>query len=89
MSSEILPLAQRKIILDHAVTRYIKQGYRVISQSDTTAQLVKPKRFGCGWVLLSLFSFGIAIIFYLMVKERSIYLEVTQDGRVKRTARKQ
>jgi len=84
-----LTTEKRKEILDRAVAKYVKNGYRVISQTDTTAQLVKPKRFGCAWMIVSLFSLGIAIIFYLIQKEQSIYLEVDLNGRLRRIRRKQ
>ena len=84
MEQSTLTPEQRRDILDRAVAKYVKQGYRVISRTDTTAQLVKPKRFGCTWLLLSLLSLGIALVFYLYTKDKAIYLEVTPTGRIKR-----
>ena len=52
---------ERCAILDKAVQRYVKQGFRVVSRTDTTAQLVKPKSFGCLWILLALLTLGLAL----------------------------
>lgn len=84
-----LTIEKRRAILNRAVAGYVKQGYRVVSQADTTAQLVKPKRFGCAWMIVSLFSLGLALIFYLVQKEKTVYLEVDLNGRVKKIKRKQ
>lgn len=86
---DALPIEQRREILNREVASFVRRGYRVISQSDTTAQLVKPKRFGCGWAIVALFTVGLALILYLMQKEQSIYLEVLPNGKVKRTHKKQ
>ena len=84
MEQSTLTLDQRRDILERAIAKYVKQGYRVTARTDTTAQLVKPKRFGCTWLLLSLLSLGIALVFYLRAQDQAIYLEVTPAGRVKR-----
>jgi len=84
MEPSTLTLDQRRDILDREIAKYVKRGYRVTSHTDTTAQLVKPKHFGCTWLLLSLLSLGIALVFYLYTKDQAIYLEVTPTGRVKR-----
>lgn len=70
------------------IERYVKQGYRVINQTDTTAQLVRPKAFSCLAATLWTLLFGIGLIFYLFwyasKKEDTIYLQLV-DGRVKVT----
>ena len=76
---------ERRAILDREVQRYVKQGFRVVSRTDMTAQLVKPKSFGCLWVILALFTLGLALIVYIAKKDETVYLEVTPAGRVKRT----
>jgi len=79
-----LPTEGRSAILERQIAKYIKRGYRVTARTPTTAQLVKPKRFGCGWLLLCCISLGIAIIFYLRASDDAVYLEVEPTGRVRK-----
>ena len=65
---------------------YVKeQGYQVVSQTETSAQLVKPKKFSLGWALLWFLVFGIGLlvyVFYYMANSAgSIYLYV-EGGQV-------
>ncbi len=45
-------IEQRRETLNQIVAQYIHDRYRVISQTDTTAQLIKPKKLGrvSSWV---------------------------------------
>ena len=65
---------------------YVRQGYRVVSQTGTAAQLVKPKRFSFVWALGWFLLFGIGLIVYLLYyaakKDKAIYLTVQADGTV-------
>lgn len=74
--------------LAREIERYVKQGYRVINQTDTTAQLVRPKQFSCLAATLWTLLLGIGLIFYLFwyasKKEDTIYLQLIDD-RVKVT----
>ena len=40
--------AERKSILENCVSYYLKNGYRVNSITETSAQLVNPKEFNGG-----------------------------------------
>lgn len=75
-------------LLAKEVQRYVKQGYRVVSQTETTAQLVRPKAFSCLAATLWTLLFGIGLIFYLFwyasKKDDTIYLQVVDD-RIKTT----
>lgn len=70
-------------LLAKEIQRYIKQGYRVVSQTETTAQLVRPRRFSCLAATLWTLLFGIGLIFYLFwylgKKDDTIYLQVAGD----------
>ena len=81
-------LEARKQALTAAIARYVRQGYRVVNQTDTTAQLVRPKQFSCLWATLWFLVFGIGLliyIFYYMSKKDDIlYLIVDEFGRVHR-----
>jgi hypothetical protein len=67
--------------LTRAIQKYVKAGYRVVSQTPTSAQLVRPRRFSCLAATLWTLLFGIGLIFYLFYylgkKEDTIYLQVT------------
>ena len=89
MEQETLSIEERRTILDREIKRYIKRGFRVINRTDTTAQLVKPKKFSFLWALLWFLLFGIGLIVYLLYyagkKDEPVYLEVNERGRIKRT----
>ena len=66
---------------------YINQGYRVMSQTDASAQLVKPKVFSFMWALIWLIvGLGIGLVLYLIYyaskKDKTVYLSVV-DGKVR------
>jgi hypothetical protein len=81
-----LSIDQRREILQREINKYLRQGYRVISQTDTTAQLVKPKVFSCLWFLINMILL-IGWIFYLLwywsKRDTQVYIEVDINGRVK------
>ena len=79
-------LETRRAALQQEIGRYVRQGYQVVSQTDTTAQLLKPKQFATLWFILWLLT-GVVWIFYLlyhlaMKREGRIYLEVDAYGTV-------
>ena len=84
-----LPIDERRAILDQEIKRFVKKGFRVISRTDTTAQLVKPKKFSFFWAFMWFLLVGIGLIVYLLYyagkKDDTIYLEVDEFGRIKRT----
>lgn len=79
----------RRAALQQAIGEYLAQGYRVLSQTDTTAQLVKPKQFGTLWFILWLLTgvlWIVYLVYYLAVKrEGRVYLQVDPSGVVHRT----
>lgn len=80
---------QRRAVLAKEVERYVGQGYRVVSQTDYTAQLVKPKVFSLFWALIwLLFTVGIMFVVYLFwyaaKRDHQVYLTVDETGRVHR-----
>jgi hypothetical protein len=96
-ASKISTIEQRRAILDWAISQRIRLGYRLAARSDTTAQLVKPKSFNAVFavicvLLIVLFGVGLVLLIiyfiaYLAQKEKSVYLEVDQYGRLKVTDR--
>lgn len=72
-------------LLQKEINRYVKQGYRVVSQTETTAQLVRPKQFSCLYASLWFLLFGVGLIFYLFwyasKKDDTVYLQMV-DGKI-------
>jgi hypothetical protein len=87
--AQLLPKEQRTEILDREIQGYAKQGYQVVSRTDTTAQLVKPKKFSfLLFVVLLILMVLPAILYILWYATRgnqSVYLSVDEYGKVKRT----
>jgi hypothetical protein len=84
-----LSTQQRTEILDREVRNYVKKGYRVVSRSDTTAQLVRPKKFS---LLIALICFVLAVVpfvlyllWYMASRDKTVYLEVDTNGKIRRT----
>jgi hypothetical protein len=42
MTQEIVSLEKRRAALQNWILVYVRNGYQVVAQTDTTAQLVKP-----------------------------------------------
>ncbi len=94
LSNQALTIDQRRAILDEEVARWVRNGFQLVSRTDTTAQLIKPKKLSCGILLLSLvlwlvligiFITAIILFAYFLGKPESIYLQVNEQGRIKRT----
>lgn len=72
--------------LQEHIDWYVGQGYQVISQTETSAQLVKRKRFSVMWALLwtlvVLVGFFVYLLYYLVKKDQGVYLSVKADGTI-------
>lgn len=64
--------------LQQQIDWYVGQGYRVMSQTETSAQLVKPKQFSFVWAFLWFLLLGVGLIVYLLYyaskKDQTVYL---------------
>ena len=64
--------------LQEHIDWYVNQGYRVVSQTDTSAQLVRPKTFSFVWAFLWFLCLGFGLIVYLLYyaakKDKAVYL---------------
>ena len=82
-----LALQERRKILQDQIAKYSRKGYQIVSQTDTTAQMRKPKIFSFLWAFLWFLLFGVGIlvyIFYYMAKKDTIvFIEVSEEGRVR------
>ena len=75
------PVARRP--LRFQIEHYVSRGYRVVSETPTSAQLVKPKTFSSGWMFFwTFFSLGTLFwaypIYYLTKKDKQVYLTEPQ-----------
>jgi len=74
-------------VLDAQVQRILAVGYRVMSRTPTTAQLMRPKDFSALWSILWFLLCGVGVlvyIFYYMSKQDSVvHLSVNSDGTVR------
>ena len=83
LTGERLSIEERSEILGREINRYVRQGYRVVSRTDTTAQLVKPKEFSLFWAIIG-FLF-LYLLYYLSKKDETLYLEVLPNGQIAKT----
>lgn len=71
---------QRREVLEQNVAPYAIKGYRVQSQGDRMAQLIKPQsRNGCLLIALLLLFWPAAIIYYMSAGDRQVLIEVNRD----------
>jgi hypothetical protein len=85
-----LSLPERKQILQNEMRRWLRFGYRVMSQTDTTAQMVRPHQFSFLLALILVFTligFVIYLLWYLTRRDESAFLEVTETGEILKDGR--
>lgn len=73
--------------LQQEIQRYTAHGYHVVHQTETTAQLRKPKEFNVlAFLLLGILLFVIGAVIYLAIyasrKDQYVYLSVGEDNQV-------
>ena len=81
--------ASREALLDREVQKYVRWGYRVVSRTPTTAQLVRPKRFSLILALLGLclavVGLVVYVLLYMAARDSQVYLTVDINGKIHRT----
>lgn len=86
MPPTTLSTDERSALLDREIQKYVRSGYRVLSRSDTTAQLVKPKKFSLLIaiiaLLLAVLPFVLYLLWYMASKDKTIYLSIDATGRI-------
>jgi hypothetical protein len=80
----ILPIEERKMILDQEVNKFVRQGWHMVSRTDTAVQLSRDKRASCLLAMLLLIFFILPALLYLLLYRgtENLYLEVDEYGRV-------
>ena len=83
---EQIPRPKDTAPLQAHISWYVREGYVVQSQTETSAQLVKPKSFSAGWAIFWFLIFGIGLIIYILyymsLKDLTVYLSV-EGGKVR------
>lgn len=78
----LLTIEARSAILQREIDDYVAKGYRVISQTPTTAQLATPPKPGS--CLLYFITLGIYLVWRIIKggKSKSVYITVDDYGNV-------
>lgn len=58
MGQGVKTVEEREAILDKEVAKYARSGYELRAKTQTTAVMVKPKKFSALWALLWFLVFG-------------------------------
>jgi len=79
-----LTLEKRGAILQRMIVKYVDQHWRVVSQTQTTAQLGRDKHPDSFLTIVLFLLFLVPGILYLLLYKGtdSVYLEVKEDGQV-------
>jgi RNA polymerase subunit RPABC4/transcription elongation factor Spt4 len=57
--------AERRQAFEARIAGLVDQGFRIVSRTDTTAQLVRPKTFSFVWATLWFLVCGVGVLVYL------------------------
>jgi hypothetical protein len=82
-----LTMEQRSDILARTVSQQVRQGWRVVSQTQTQAQLVKGKPTNhILHLILSLITLGVWVIVWIAMVifggEKQKFISVTETGQI-------
>lgn len=66
----------QRAALQARINDYLNHGYVIVAQTETTAQLAQPEKFGCLLAALVILS-GLPV-----ARSQPIYLSVDKSGRV-------
>lgn len=83
-----LTIDQRRDALQREINGYLRRGFRVVSQTDTSAQLTKPKSFSFLWAIIWFLALGVGLIVYILYymakKDENVYLTIDETGRIQK-----
>jgi len=82
-----ISIEERKEILEKEVGKYARQGWRIVSRTDTSVQLTRDKTASCLLALILAIFFVLPAILYLLLYRGSenLYLEVDERGKITAT----
>jgi hypothetical protein len=80
--------AERSAILDREMQMYLANGFRVVSRTPATAQLLKAKSFNAGYAILGALFLLIGLVIYVLIylgqKDVTVSLSVDEQGAISR-----
>ena len=86
LASQALSIDRRRAILNRAIREHSVKGFRVVSRTDTSAQLIRPKEFSFWWAffwfLFLVVGFIVYLLYYAAKRDTVVYLEVDPTGKV-------
>lgn len=66
--------------LDNLISRYTRKGFKIVSRTQTTAQLVRDNKFSCLIASVTFLFFAIPffiyLFWYLSKREKTIYIQI-------------
>ncbi len=72
--------------LENAIEPYLREGFRVVSRTETSVQLIKPRRYNPTFGCLGFLTFGVfwvlGLLDFLLQKDRLVYLSLDANGAV-------
>ena len=81
------PVQGNSDVLQASVMNYVRAGYRVVNQTPTSVQLMRPKTFSflwaTAWFLLCGVGVLVYIFYYMSKKDEVTYLSIDQYGRLR------
>ena len=83
MTAEKLPLEERKELLQAEINEWVRKGFYIVSQTDTTAQMQKDKDFSCLlFIILTAFILLPGILYLFTRKDKHAFITVDPYGDV-------
>lgn len=83
---------ERRDILQQTINQYVASGYVVVSQTDTSVQLSRHKKFSWVAAILCLLFFGVGLLLYLVAyavqADEAAYFVVDEHGNVSQVGAK-
>ncbi|OQY79800.1 MAG: hypothetical protein B6D41_22120 [Chloroflexi bacterium UTCFX4] len=83
----VLSSEERKHILDQEISKYQRQGWRLLNRTDTTAQLAFETKASCLVAIILALLLIVPAVLYLMFYKgtKNLFLEVDEQGQIKAT----
>ena len=77
-------IEDRNAILEKDISKHVSNGWRVLSRTETSCQLVKDKKANGCLVVILLLLFIIPGIVYMVMSSgtKSLYIEVNIEGKI-------
>lgn len=74
--------------LQREIDSYVRKGFRVVSQTETAAQLVRPKHFSFPlfllFFILAVLPAVLYVLYYVGKRDKTVYLSVDENGTITR-----